>query len=239
MARKILLIGNSHIGSLKAGFDMLEKKTLNGFDFSFCAVPRNNFYNHNLQDNILDFDKSVRQFRHNLSDQINLEQYDNCVCVFNVSPLSRLMHKRYSFYSEALLRDYIKNFYWLKKEKHDSHELILSVYNLNPQKFIFIGAPLICESKSNNKIWLDEYYYYNQVEIIRKLCQEYFNCLNGPKILLPPKHLLNNTGYLTNKIYLNGGLNADGKLKNDSKNKNHMNASYGKEILIELLSKFK
>ena len=235
MKKKILFIGNSHIGSIRAGFEILDKNALNNYQFSFCATPRNNFFKHKLIGDRLEFDKSITHFKYNIQNHINFQEYDYCICAFNVSPLARLKHKDYSFYSQTLLKSYIEKFYWLKTGELDCHDLVLSIYKLITKKFIFVGAPLTCQF--NNKLWHDKSYYKDQIVSIREICDNYFDSPVGPKILLPPEYLLNNTGFYTNEEYLKGALNADGQPNMNPKNKNHMNAEYGKNIILELLRK--
>ena len=237
MKKKLLFIGNSHIGSLKSGFEYIDKSVLTNYELSFCGVRRNHFYKHKLIGDILEFDKSVTRFNFNLQEHIQLYDYDYCICVFNISPLARLKHKNYSFYSENLLKRYIKKLYWLKTANEDCHDLILSIYKLIPQKFIFLGAPLVCQF--NKKLWHDEAFYINQISSIRDICDKYFSNLNGPKILLPPENLLNDNGIYTREAYMKGAINADGEANVNPNNVNHMNPEYGKAIILELLKKIR
>jgi hypothetical protein len=235
MKKKLLFIGNSHIGSIRAGFEIVNKNVLTNYQFSFCAASRNNFYKHRLVGDRFEFDKSVINFNYNLESHIDLHQYDYCICVFNVSPLARLKHKDYSFYSKALLKNYIEKLYWLKTQEQDCCDLVLSIYKLINQKFIFVGAPLT--SQFNHELWHDNSYYTDQITNIREICDSYFDAPDKPKILLPPEYLLNNSGFYTIEKYLKGALNADGQMNMNPKNKNHMNAEYGKIIILELLRK--
>ena len=72
MKKKLLFIGNSHIGSLKSGFEYIDKRVLTNYELSFCGVRRNHFYKHKLIGDILEFDKSVTRFNFNLQDHIKL-----------------------------------------------------------------------------------------------------------------------------------------------------------------------
>ena len=94
--KKILVFGNSHVGSLKAGFNNLDKKILENISFDFAAVTGKNFFEVYLKNNQLNIpEKKLNNYSGifgNIRFPIDLDQYDYCVLVGIIkSPIKKLL----------------------------------------------------------------------------------------------------------------------------------------------------
>ena len=117
--KKILVFGNSHVGSLKAGLEILDKKYLENMSFHFAAVIGQKFLKVYLKNNQLNIpDEHLKEFSGvfgNIHFPIDLDQYDYCVLVGAGlrSPIETLIasKRKFTYYSKNLIENYIHNFY--------------------------------------------------------------------------------------------------------------------------------
>ena len=239
--KKILVFGNSHVGSLKAGLEILDKKYLENISFHFAAVKGQIFikvYLKNSQLNIPEeHSKEFSGVFGNIHFPIDLDQYDYCVLVGAGirSPIETLIasQRKFTNYSRNLLENYIHNFYL-------ENTLISKLTKIFASKFIFIPTPLTVlpvqnESKLNSIPKTK--FVAKQINLIRTICDNSFKDTNKVSILLPPEKLLENNQLNTKQNFIRGGLKWDA-LEHDRKNDlNHMNAEYGREIMLSLIDK--
>ena len=237
MKKKIIIFGNSHVGAIKVAHDEFKSLIPDNIIFDFAAIPGYNFFEHYNVDNKIFIPEKLMKFSGKLNNMIfpiDINNYDHIVWVENNSPL-RYFQDRNDFYSNDVLENYIKGFYFLDKKRSNSLMYFLKEI---PQKVIFLGIPL---RKKKNK---DEIIaknikleiLKNQVDLIRSICREFWEKINFPSILIP-KELLFDDYVFTKEKFLKDGLKWDGKKHNREFDLIHMNQEYGKIILFDLIAK--
>ena len=242
---KVLVFGNSHVGSLKAGFDTLDKKYLENISFDFAAVPNKIFkkiyLNHNQINLPEGFDQEFSGVFGNIQFPIDLNQYYYCVLVGSEirSPIEKLIpsQRKFTYYSKKLIENYIHNFYL---ENTRNKDLISKLTKLFGSKVIIIPAPLSVlplEDESKVDSTTESKFVAKQINLIRSICDNLSKEKNKVSILLPPEKLLENNQLNTKQDYIRGGLKWDATEHNRKNDLGHMNADYGREIMLSLIDK--
>ncbi len=243
--KKILVFGNSHVGSLKAGFNNLDKKYLENISFDFVAISGKYFQKIYINNNQLNFpEKTVKRFSGvfgNIHFPIDLDQYDYCVLVGAEirSPIKTLIpsERKFTFYSKNLIENYINNFY-LENTRHK--DLIYKLKKLFISKFIIIPAPLSVlpfQNKSEVASIPKTKFVAKQINLIRTICDNLSKEKNKVSILLPPEKLLENNQLNTMQDYARGAVKWDAIEHDRNNDLIHMNAEYGREIMLSLIDK--
>ena len=172
--KKILVFGNSHVGSLKAGLEILDKKYLENMSFHFAAVGGRIFSEVYLKNNQLnipeDYLKEFSGVFGNIHFPIDLDQYDYCVLVGAGirSPIETLIasNRKFTNYSKNLIENYIHNFYL-------ENTRISKLTKIFGSKFIFIPTPLTVlpvQNKSEVNSITKNKFVAKQINLIRSIC---------------------------------------------------------------------
>ena len=89
---KILFLGNSHIGAIKSGYNLVEKDNLKSVELSFFGLPRDNLFHTIDLNNIEIIKRSRYQNFYSLFEENDphfshkLNSYDYIIWVQNYSP---------------------------------------------------------------------------------------------------------------------------------------------------------
>ena len=239
---KVLVFGNSHVGSLKAGLNNLDKKYLENISFDFAAIVGETFYEVYLENNQLNIpERKLKKFSGvfgNIQFPIDLDPYDYFVLAGGViSPIKELIssQSKFTYYSKNLIENYIDNFYL---ENTRNKDLISKLTKLFCSKVIIIPPPLHV-LPVQNELEVDSIpeskFVAKQINLIRSICDNVSKEKNKVSILLPPKKLLENNQLNTKQNYIRGGLKWDATEHNRENDLSHMNADYGKEIMLSLI----
>ena len=243
--KKILVIGNSHVGSLKAGLGILDKKYLENMSFHFAALKGQIFLELYIKNNQLNIpEEHLKEFSGvfgNIHFPIDLDQYDYCVLVGAGirSPIETLIasNRKFTNYSKNLIENYIHNFYL---ENTRNKDLISKLTKLFGSKVIIIPSPLRVlplEDESKVDSTTESKFVAKQINLIRSICDNLSKEKNKVSILLPPEKLLENNQLNTKQDYIRGGLKWDATEHNRKNDLRHMNADYGREIMLSLIDK--
>ena len=261
---KILFIGNSHIGAIKAGYDLVDKDNLKSNQLSFFGLPRDNLFDvidiENLE--IIKLSKYQKIFSLIEENDPNflykLNSYDYVVWVQNYCPLDpRCFYNenlknifQFNFLSDSLIKEIIHNEINLKISSQKKYSNLVSAKNLSRfyilrkvlgEKFIFLGMPF--SIRSTNKFEISKFdfnqttvfNFKQQKEKIQLIFDQWKN-KNTFKYIFPPKCVLDETGIYTKDIYAIDGVNVTGELHNRNRDIHHMNAIYGREIIISFIN---
>ena len=245
--KKILVLGNSHVGSLKAGFNNLDEKYLENMSFHFAGIAGPVFKTIYVKNNQLNIpEKFFKRFSGvfgNIQFPIDLDQYDYLVLVgaWIQSPIKMLINSRseFTYYSKNLIENYINNFY-LENHNSFTKDLINKLTKLFCSKLIIIPTPLSALSLQNESE-IDSIpktkFVAKQINLIRSTCDNLSKEKNKVSILLPPEKLLENNQLNTKQDYIRGGLKWNANEHNRVDDLNHMNSEYGREIMLSLIDK--
>ena len=167
--KKILFIGNSHIGSLKKGYDkLIEEKSIGDYKLFFLGIPRDQIHTFFKIRNINEifFKDSYKEFTRNLSADFSksLNSYDFIIWVQSYSPLDPRCFYRlgrgnlfdFELLSNNIIEEIFNNENYLttsfmfsdeEKSSNKKKERILKIISLLrnrfSEKFIFLGMPFI------------------------------------------------------------------------------------------------
>jgi hypothetical protein len=249
--KKILFLGNSHIGALRKADQLHSLSSRFSCSSSFIGIPgRGGFYRLSLDGEYLVTLKAYKRFmdidEHAYSDQspnlIRLSYFDRIVFVAGLCRLdSRLYYPPSSSHVPLLSKSVIESIV-LQDSVEDSrlqHELpplFWRIMALGRPDVVFLGAPLVsadariftdlaCDSRDNVR---------KNSECIRTVCSQTLNDNGRPLMLLPSPELLDDLGLCTKASYFVDSLNWAGDAKKAFKQErdmSHANATYGKMIL--------
>lgn len=245
--KKVLILGNSHVGALKHGVDQLADQDID-YQFSFAALPAPLFPRFRLKNRKLSVPfehQAIFQSIYADGPFVDLDMYNNVVFVNGPSRLSGnlyLVNRKLPFYSTSLIREIA--IHGLMPPLFDSLRK-----TVEPARLIYLGAPLLSERATLPRhlasiplIETDaDYAAINRlVATIRNCCSETVDDPSVPTFLLPPAELLNSIGMNTLDIFIRGGMRMDGNSRTSSSNDyrrdmSHGNASYGSRVVLALL----
>ena len=75
-----------------------------------------------------------------------------------------------------------------------------------------------------------------QISLIRFICDNFLEDEHKLSILLPPENLLETNKFNTKQKYIRGGLRWNAEEHNRENDITHMNAEYGREIMLNLIN---
>ncbi len=132
-----------------------------------------------------------------------------------------------------MIENYIHNFYL-------ENTLISKLTKIFGSKFIFIPTPLTVlpiQNESGVNSIPKTKFVAKQINLIRSICDNSSKDANKVSILLPPEKLLENNQLNTKQNFIRGGLKWDAREHDRENDLNHMNAEYGREIMLSLIDK--
>ena len=231
--KKILVIGNSHVGAIKKGIESISSNK--NFNFSYVALPGERFSNLSLSGRNIIFPECELPFLREvfgISESLSLDDFD---LFLYVAESSRLHFGLYSRDGRipALSDKIIYNIV-----RYSFSPFFGSIQSaVKPAKLIFLGGPLRFPSypryRKHKKSLIETPYdsarLLELTSAVRKICGDTIMDKSFPSLVLPPPHLLVSSQLSTREEYLVGGTKVNGKNRNQL-DTSHANASYGKEI---------
>lgn len=240
----ILIIGSSHVGALKSGFDHIAIPS--SLKIKYIALPAGLFRHITVSDNYLLYPKSdagyIRKW-FGFESCPCLDGFDKILFVADRCRLSLNLYsenRKIPTLSAPIVREIVKNI---------QSPLYSSLLNaIGPSKLIFLGAPLLSSAAYQEKhlkrvplLDQDNLSEYCLADCIREVCHRTTEDDAMPSILLPPSHLLEKHQFNTLDTYIRGGLRVNGNARLDghdadfNEDMEHGNAEYGKEIAAHIL----
>lgn len=239
--KRVLVFGNSHVGAIKAGADLLSQSGHLMPIFEFAYVQNIHFDKVRLVESslLLPEDPRVPNFYQSAwkrKASIDLRDYNYILISHGLSRLDpRLFYTRHngiSPFSQSLAKSII--------HKGEVHSLFPSLGQLEFCKSIFLGAPppsiampklaYIKKLSNHEKISIK-----TNSNLIRFICEESLLSSTGLGFWLPPEHLLSDLGNQTLLRYIRGGVEYSGNPHSQSTDHVHANGEYGRELLTSLL----
>ncbi len=235
----ILVVGSSHVGAIKHGFDSIE--TPSSLKLQYLASGNKKFRKFTVSNKCLMFpEKDAERIRRlfGFNSYPCLDDFDKILFVAGKCRLSLSLYssdRRIPSLSESIVREIVNNI---------DLDIYASLLNaVGPSKLIYLGAPLI-SSASHQKRHLNRVPLLDQNNVsdyslancIRQVCHKTIENDAVPSILLPPQHLLAKHQFNTLDSYIRGGLRVHGGAREDghdadfNEDMGHGNSEYGKEI---------
>ncbi len=236
---KVLVFGNSQVGCIKAGQNILqERQELAGYDFYFAALPGGGIGGFKLDGNILKVNKELEEKLKVVwkSDrQIDVNDFDRVI----IAAGDNRLHP--CFYYSKPPFSHLSHSVIGKIVTYAGIDRVVGQLFMNfPEKIIFLGGVLPSEEcvsiQSIKTLGNDDREIIKSNSLkIRAVCDSTIGY--GKKVVkyfLPPPHVLSDVGVTTRKKFIRGGLSFDGIGK--SPDNLHGNKSYGYEILKAMIS---
>lgn len=238
---KILVIGNSHVGAIKTGLDLLPPPDC--LDFDFIALPGTNYKLLNVIDGQFSVPERFEKFvcdTFSFQEPPSLGDYDFFLFCADRCRLSIDLYtdnREPPVLSESVIDAIIHNV------KGHLYQQIADCSR--PAQLVLIGAPLLSENAYQDKylqripIVRSEQDIRNLEKLeslIRKCCDQSLQQAGTARFLLPPRHVLTQHGFCTDDQYIRGGIRVDGRKREKGKsrdfetNMRHGNERYGVEI---------
>lgn len=242
--KKVLFIGNSQIGALKAGWDQILADDVLHFESYFAGVREQVFFFSKLHDShfcfredIADKLRSPLMFSwSNNSSSIDLSEFSKIIVAAGPSRryLPLYVDPSKTFFpkiSASLIEDVIlygrlsENFPMFR-----TAPVVFDLMRIFARKIIFLGAPLPSEAIKNKLIcsdWRDEEILDFQGKI-NAACININANDNYPIFFSPQQSLCDSLMSFTKHDYMRDGLRYDGKVNGDPY---HANSSYGARVI--------
>lgn len=233
---KILIVGSSHVGSLKSGFDSLTLP--NCYQIDYLALGAASYNLLSVEDGRICYPASLNEFikerfgivMHPVIADYKYIIYCNGPCRLSFSLFSANRH--IPLLSSSTIRDIVNNI--------DDSLYTQICSNVSSSSVIYVGSPLKSESLSQAhqlkfkplvENMLDISRAACLVRIIRQCCFASCNTNHLFDILLPPPHLLCHHQFNTLDKYIRGGLRLKGVSRSsDHVDMSHGNSAYGLEM---------
>lgn len=242
--KNILVVGNSHVGALRKGFNCIEVPPQ--FKFHYIALAGRAFCSFKVINNCLTYPEKQAaniQALFKLNSFPCLDDFEKIIYVEGPCRLSLHLYstdRRIPHLSKAVIREIVHNI---------NSPLFLSLLNaVGPSRLIYLGAPLI-SSAANEGVHLNQVPLMDGnstsghclADCIRKFCLSTYEDDALPTILLPPSHLLDKNQFNTLECYIRGGIRVNGNSRSErsvdfEQDMGHGNLKYGKGIAEHLLN---
>ena len=242
--KNILVVGSSHVGSIKRGFDLIDLSS--EIKFQYIALPGKKFRKFEVSNKCLVYPQGESKFIQEWFGIVSPPCLDDFYKILFVSDRCRLSLDHYSsdrtipLLSYSIIHEIVHNV---------RSSLFLSLIRaIGPSKLIYLGGPLISSSAFENEHISRVPLLNNDDAIktsclvgrIRKICRQSEEDETCPSFLLPPPHLLEKHQFNTLDAYIRGGVAIKGNSRAADSNDyvadmDHGNAEYGKEIARHVL----
>ena len=243
--KKVIFIGNSQIGALKAGWDEIsEARETLAFEAYFAGVREQVFFHSKLKDSFFYFHKDLAE-RHNSplmfswdhrNSSIDLSIFDKIIIAAGPNrhylPLYVDRSKRFfpnlslALIEEIILRGRLSNESVIDR----TAPVIFDLMRALPSKIIYLGSALPSESIKDQLIYPE----WEPDEIldlqhkIKKTCSKINSDKEHPTFVSPKQALRDQLMSFTKHQYMKEGLRYDGNINGDPF---HANSSYGSAII--------
>ena len=252
MIRRILIAGNSHVGSLKAGFSELAKhRDLNGLhvDFLSCRQPLDltrgfNAFYLDINQRICATSDAMQMARlySTVSAPVDIHQYNHVLiaagpCLLHPYLYYDLSQLSIPLLSESVITSIASS---LTNTASDNVEISFPLLALQLKQYcndrlVYVGSPLPGISspvmRFLSKLQVDSLSRLKQNTCsIRSSILQLSACKSN--IFIPDHQLLEHHGIATKDIYMRDGVRVDGATSNPDMR--HANADYGLAILEKI-----
>lgn len=223
--KKILLLGNSHLGALKLGWDKLnldDKKVTRDCELEFLGAGNPKFVHWRLDANgdIIDHNKKKQ------SSVSKFCEYDSILlasmpCKLDLGQFCRTKSDALPLLSESCIKSIVFN-YSFSYMKNLVPSLLVDIIRTLPNKVVFLGAP--CRPFSKLRCDVSRSTGFDRIaSIIRDLSVKSISNPDQISFVLPPVILLDEHGVSTRPEFMR------------SVDDIHANADYGYLLLENLL----
>ncbi|MCF7700938.1 hypothetical protein [Loktanella sp. M215] len=246
MKTNVLVVGDSNVGAIKAGFERVlsneHKADRLCVKYLACAGP--NFGKLDISGSLLTFPEEVSNhiwFSWGAAPGPNILDFDVIIFASGKSvldPRNFICGKWLNNLSYELISDIVRSV--------PSSVILFSkiLACCDERELIFVGAPPLCEQQSpflNGGVKGCEKEYLN---VLSQEIRSFVQLSNGEKsfkTLLPPKDVLSDDGMHTRLEMVRAGLRFDGRTERkpedpDYGDLTHGNVAYGESIVRSLLS---
>lgn len=245
--KNILVVGSSHVGAIKKGFDLIEPSS--EIKVEYIALPGKRFSELEISNKCLVYprenSKDVQKW-FGIDAPPCLDDFDKILFVSGPCRLSLSLYssnRRIPLLSYSVVHEIVHHV-----PMPLFHSLIRAI---GPSRLVYLGGPLISSSAFENKhlsrlLLLDNADSIESsclVSRIRNICHQSEQDETCPSFLLPPSHLLEKHQFNTLDAFIRGGLRVNsntyvatsGHYLSDM---GHGNAEYGKEMAKHILDFF-
>lgn len=242
---KILVVGSSHVGALKSGFDSLTLP--NCYHVDYLALGAASFNLFSVEDGRICYPLNSSEFireRFGFTKPPLIQDYKHIIYCNGPSRLSFSLfsaNRHIPLLSKSAIREIVTNI--------DDPLYTQICRNVSSSSILYVGSPLKSESLSQAhqlkfKPLLDNDLDISRaaslVQFIRQCCIERCSANDPYDILLPPPHVLCDHQFNTLDKYIRGGL----RLKvvsrsSDNTDMSHGNSAYGSEMSALILAHIK
>ena len=219
--KNVLVVGNSHVGSIKRGLD--ETNLPENIKFTFFALPGPRFLAFKISEKSVVSAESEHEYLEKTFGITSapLDDYDSILFVAGASRLQFSLYstdRRVPFLSSAIIEKIVKN------TKPNLFNSLRSI--VEPSKLFYLGSPLLPSEFTRSDFLRSTPLLSSSDEIqrahnlaskIRYFCDKTIDDSETFSILLPPVHLLDEHQFKTLDKYM-------------IVNNGHAKPSYGKEL---------
>ena len=239
-----LIVGNSHVGALKQGFDCIE--TSKSANIVYVALPGSRFKRLTVSNRFLDYPEEDAE------DIGNWFGIDRCPCLDDFDKIL-YVHGPCRLSLQLYSSDRRIPCLSLPVVREIFNDIRLPLFNslletVGPSKLIYLGSPLISTAARQAKhlyrvplLNQDNVTEYCLADCIREVCRRTADDDSMPSVLLPPQHLLAKHQFNTLDSYIRGGFRINGESREDghdtdfNEDMGHGNAEYGKEMATHVI----
>ena len=240
--KKVLLMGNSHAGSIKCGLDMAIAQGLLDIVYETCCGAAGSGV---IQGLYLESEKSqilhstLKEAPYNgVNFPVKLSNYDSIVLTGPINPLKALVvfakwqSKLDSApVSESLVYDSFR-FRIGQLQSYPDFRLYSQLLDMYSKKCIYVGRPISSPIKPkpvSSK-------FHGSVMKLKEVIVKRLADTDSFSVVFPPASVLD--GLTTKSKFLRGGVNVEGLQhdRSNSSDRSHMNPEYGLEIVKEMIA---
>ena len=241
----ILVVGASHVGALKNGFDCIARPS--SLNIKYIALPGVRFSRLTVSPNYLLYPESdARDIKRLFSFESYpcLDDFDKILYVHGPCRLQLNLYsrdRRIPILSADVVGEIVNNI---------NLPLFTSFLDaVGPSRLIYLGSPLVSNAAHLRKhldqvplLDRDNVSTYCLPDCIREVCRRTTEDNTLPSILLPPSHVLDKHQFNTLDSYIRGGIRCNGKSRINGSDADfnddmtHGNIKYGKEIAAHILA---
>ena len=243
--KKVLLLGNSHVGALKHAFSLVKSPTPSLFEFDFVAFASRRLTTLSISESQLRIDdwddhKTFIQSASAISSNIDLKYYDIIVFVGGETPIDISYYVDFKnpilsipHFSSQVVEAVISTKFMSK----NSLLTKLGQELADHSRLVWVGKPPVM---SNLELSHEDILNCQDLSAkIRDICS--LSSCSGKtpfKFLFPKVSVLNSHQFSLHESYCRGGLRFNGKARTPTDTdfglRNHGNSDYGKEIFLDL-----
>ena len=243
--KKVLLVGNSHVGAFKHAFSLVNSPNSSLFEFDFVAFASRKLATLSISESQLCIDdwdesKTFIQTASGISSHINLKPYDTIVFVGGETPIDISNYINFNNCNMSIPHfstQVVEAIISAKFISKDSLLTQLGQHLSGHSHLVWVGKPPVIPNLTLSR--QDTLNCQDLSTKIRDTCSHLSYSGKTPfKFLFPKISVLNSHQFSLHESYCKGGLRFNGKARTpnnaDYGLKDHGNADYGKEMFLDL-----